>query len=110
MNEFGGEWTKIKIDIIADYVSAYLKIMNRSRFLKLIYFDGFAGSGTIKQCNKNASMHGAAVRILSIDQPKTFDVYYFVEKHRNSYNLLSELINTKFVNRKVCVVKEDCNK
>ena len=46
---WGGSWTEQKLDTFESYVRAYLTIMNayRDKFhWKLIYFDGFAGSGT----------------------------------------------------------------
>jgi len=45
MNNFGGDWTKIKIEILVEYAKAYLVIMKDRKFFKLMYFDGFAGSG-----------------------------------------------------------------
>ncbi len=51
MNQFGGDWTKIKIEILVEYAKAYLTIMNTyaKRFnWKLLHFDGFAGSGQIQ--------------------------------------------------------------
>ena len=50
MNQFGGSWTKVKIEILVEYAKAYLSIMNiyAKRYdWKLLYFDGFAGSGEI---------------------------------------------------------------
>ncbi len=47
MNKFGGKWTQEKIGIIEAYAKAYLVIMNKYRYFKTIYFDGFAGSGEI---------------------------------------------------------------
>lgn len=82
MNEFGGDWTKIKIEILVEYAKAYLTIMNKQEFFKLLYFDGFAGSGHIvkdKKINLDVTV-GAAKRILEIEKPRPFDEYYFVEK------------------------------
>ena len=47
MNEFGGNWTENKIEILVEYAQAYLTIMNSFATQykwKLLYFDGFAGS------------------------------------------------------------------
>lgn len=48
-SSWGGTWTEEKLDALEKYVNAYLTIMNvqRRKFgWKLIYFDGFAGSGS----------------------------------------------------------------
>ena len=47
--QWGGSWTEEKLDAFTKYVNAYLTIMNKNRDRygwKLIYFDGFAGSGS----------------------------------------------------------------
>lgn len=44
MNQFGGDWTEQKIEMIVSYTKAYLVIMNKYLQFKTIYFDGFAGS------------------------------------------------------------------
>lgn len=56
MNNFGGYWTKEKIEIVIKYTKAYLTIMHKTiqsnayaKDWKLAYFDGFAGSGNIQQ-------------------------------------------------------------
>jgi len=80
MNQFGGDWTERKIEIAVEYAKAYLTIMNKYPQYKCLYFDGFAGSGNIYQNDKIEFdiIKGAAVRILEIDKPKSFDTYYFL--------------------------------
>ena len=63
MNKFGGDWTNQKIDIITSYAKAYLTVMKDRPYFKLIYFDGFAGSGEITAENKD-NIEGAALRII----------------------------------------------
>jgi three-Cys-motif partner protein len=86
--------------------------MNKHPNFKLIYFDGFAGSGSVKQAEGTGyrSMAGAATRILSIEKPKIFDLYYFVDKCQDFCNRLDLLVKSQFGERRVNVVSEDCNK
>ena len=49
MNQFGSSWTDQKMKIVVDYAKAYLQIMSAQNWAKTIYFDGFAGSGIIKE-------------------------------------------------------------
>ncbi len=112
MNQFGGDWTLTKIDIVEAYARAYLTIMNKTPYLKPIYFDGFAGSGEIIQGDNGEGYEiaeGAARRILDIDQPKTFDMYYFVEKCERFYTHLKQLVANDFPSRNAHVVNGDCN-
>lgn len=87
--KWGGAWTEEKLDAFAKYVNAYLTIMNKYRDQfgwKLIYFDGFAGSGIRQSITHDSELmldlfnedmlhqeeinvyQGAAERVLSIEQ------------------------------------------
>jgi three-Cys-motif partner protein len=111
MKNFGGDWTEKKIEILIEYAKAYLVIMNKHSYWKLIYFDGFAGSGLIKKKfgKKVETIYGAAKRILDIEKPKPFDIYYFVEKENNTYAELIENTLKIFPSKKIYSVQEDCN-
>lgn len=116
MNVFGGSWTDQKLEIVVEYTKAYLEIMKSRRYWKLLYFDGFAGSGKIgkeKISEEKGSkiIEGAAKRILAINDPRSFDQYYFVEKNKKFVNKLRESIDTDFHFKKVSttVVSGDCN-
>ena len=114
MNQFGGSWTEQKIEMVVDYAKAYLTILNKYPQFKIMYFDGFAGSGDISRDDENEieSIKGAAMRILEIDKPKEFDLYYFVEKQEHNKRELERKIAENFANKKhkCYVVNEDCNK
>jgi three-Cys-motif partner protein len=112
MNNFGGDWTKIKIEILVEYAKAYLSIMKNRPFFKLMYFDGFAGSGFIVK-DKKLGVEitvGAARRIIEISDPRPFDNYYFVEKDQRNFALLEKNTKDAFPRKKIHTVCEDCNK
>jgi len=129
---WGGQWTEEKLAAFEKYVNAYLTIMNSFREKnnwKLIYFDGFAGSGSRNEAKKEANSDllqelfrdycldeaeletykGAAERVLSIPQ-RGFDFYYFVDKDKESSLKLHELL-APFENDKTLVYRNsDANK
>jgi len=113
MNSFGGNWTEDKIEILVEYASAYLAIMNNyadKYKWKLMYFDGFAGSGFIEKGKEHEQEYiiGACKRILDIKTPRSFDTYYFVEKGvTNAIDLRANL--TPIEKGKLFIVNEDCN-
>lgn len=112
MNSFGGDWSKIKIEILVEYAKAYLKIMKGKRYFKLLYFDGFAGSGFFVN-NKKVDVKltvGAARRIIEIDDPRPFDSYYFVEKNKTNFKLLEKNTKLAFPKKEIYAVNDDCNK
>ncbi|MBX2912271.1 MAG: three-Cys-motif partner protein TcmP [Cyclobacteriaceae bacterium] len=112
MNQFGGDWTKIKIEILVEYAKAYLTIMKDRKYYKLMYFDGFAGSGFIINDSKvDIEMTiGAARRIVEINEPRSFDSYYFVEKDPKNFKLLEKNTKQNFPSKRIHAICEDCNK
>jgi three-Cys-motif partner protein len=109
MNQFGGNWTEAKMEMVVSYARAYLTIMNKNEWIKTIYFDGFAGSGLIENNEGGDVIKGTALRILDIDDRKPFDLYYFVEKEEKFKLTLEENINKDYPERKTRVVQADCN-
>lgn len=102
-SEWGGIWTEKKLDAFAKYVSAYLRIMNKNKYWKTIYFDGFAGSGTRKPKCKSPIYQqlilteqeerlykGAAERVLTLPDNLTFNYYYFIDSNEDSLRKLKD--------------------
>ncbi len=101
---WGGPWTEKKLDAFIKYVQAYLTIMKKYHW-KVIYFDGFAGSGErkakphdetelklwsefdISEEEENV-YHGAAERVVRLQKPYDFDYYYFIDKDPNNIEKL----------------------
>lgn len=108
LSSWGGSWTEQKLETFESYVRAYLTIMNSYRDKhnwKLIYFDGFAGSGTRsveeeqedeksfislfgeeKVEKRELSVYqGAAERIVNLERKmRGFDFYYFIDKEEEN--------------------------
>ena len=113
MNKFGGNRTRNKINILVEYAQTYLSIMNTKAEeynQEILYFDGFAGLRLISKANnktetdslyifddseeKRKDIVGAALEILKIDHPRSFDFYYFVEKTPKKFEQLKANINS----------------
>lgn len=109
MNQFGGNWTEAKMDIVVDYAKAYLTIMSKQPWAKTLYFDGFAGSGLIEVEDTTDRIKGTSLRILEIDKPKPFDTYYFVEKNPKIKAALESNIQANYSGKNTYVIQEDCN-
>ncbi len=112
MQDFGGKWTKNKIEILEKYAGAYLQIMKKHPYWKKIYFDGFAGSGLIKRSGESGYKDdtiGAARRIIEIDNPISFDEYRFVEKDKQNFNKLKKNLSGFSKTKNVECLNSDCN-
>lgn len=111
-NQFGGEWTETKIRVFKKYLFAYMQIM-KGKPWKLIYFDGFAGSGEIQTTEETEKViEGTAKHVLNFHEPREFDLYYFVEKDLDNAQYLQRIVNTQFpekLNKTVIRGGEDCN-
>ncbi|MDO4496739.1 MAG: three-Cys-motif partner protein TcmP [Bacteroidales bacterium] len=112
---WGGPWTEQKLDCFESYVRAYLTIMNAYRdkyHWKLIYFDGFAGSGDRKQKEESENLaidifgeenvspqdlnlyQGAAERVVRLEETmRGFDFYYFIDKYQENLDRLKLKLN-----------------
>jgi three-Cys-motif partner protein len=111
-DDWGGIWTKKKTEIVVDYAKAYLTVMKDRKYWKLLYFDGFAGEVSTES-NKNIDYEvyfSAAIRVLNINSPRSFDLYYFVELNPKNAINLEKQIKQNFPHKKAYVAKEDCNK
>lgn len=111
-NQFGGEWTETKIKVFKKYLYAYMHIM-KGRPWKLIYFDGFAGSGDIQTKKQTEEViEGTAKHVLGFNEPRSFDLFYFVEKDLDNAQLLQRVINYDFpalIEKAVVAGGDDCN-
>jgi three-Cys-motif partner protein len=110
MNQFGGNWTEEKMEIIVKYASAYLTIMNKQDWVRTIYFDGFAGSGYIESGGLDPMKKGTALRILDIQEPRSFDIYYFVELDEQHVMELNSHLSNHPLRQRIHIKREDCNK
>ncbi len=109
MNQFGGNWTEAKMEIVVSYAKAYLTIMGKQHWAKTMYFDGFAGSGIIEGEEAEYVKKGTALRILDIIEPSPFDLYYFVELNPQNKEELEKRIQENYFGRNAHVVLADCN-
>jgi three-Cys-motif partner protein len=109
INQFGGNWTEAKMEIVVSYAKAYLTILKRQPWAKTLYFDGFAGSGTIDTDEADEIKKGTALRILDLPDNYTFDIYYFVELNEMHKIALEKRVNEEYFGRNAHVVKADCN-
>ncbi len=113
-NKFGGKWTLQKVEIFMKYVPAYLKIMDSqitkyNTNWKLLYFDGFAGSGAVLKENEQKLIESVAIQILGIQEPRGFDMYYLVEKNSKKSKELESKLKNRFssLNKDIHVVDTD---
>jgi three-Cys-motif partner protein len=86
-NSFGGLHTEVKLLAVEKYLNAFTTALKKEGF-RLLYFDGFAGSGNIQASSeipliKNGEdadllLTGSVIRALRVAHP--FDEYVFIEK------------------------------
>jgi three-Cys-motif partner protein len=96
MSEFGGAWTKKKLDCVSGYLIAYQTALKKRNF-RLIYVDALCGDGSQKLKGESEAsllgearefMRGSAQRAIELEQP--FHEYHFVDKSKRSLDQLKE--------------------
>ena len=104
---FGGDWTEKKLEIVEDYLKAWLNVLKKQNWChKKVYIDAFAGSGGHLDHDEEAFIIGSAQRALGLDG---FDEYLFIEKKPNKVKKLRELVDKSERSEKVRVIKGDVN-
>lgn len=96
--KFGGKHTEQKLVSLEEYLRAYTTAL-RSQGFRLVFFDGFAGTGDIEVGSGGASLfsgedyrpfiEGSAQRALRLKE--SFDEYVFVEKSSSKVSELEAL-------------------
>lgn len=123
-SNWGGPWTKRKLDAFSKYVWSYLTIMKEHPYWKTIYFDGFAGSGSGNKQKKSelysqlnlteeeeTIYKGAAERVIKLKDNLAFDYYYFIDSNIKAIEQLqTKLFSFPESNGKKLVFRQgDCN-
>lgn len=116
---FGSRLTDLKLDIVANYLSAYTTALSKQRF-NLWYIDAFAGTGerTVRLSAEDASLleTSKADRIesrrgsarIAIDTKPEFDRLIFIETKRRHLDALN-LLRAEYPHRDISVVHGDAN-
>ena len=109
-DEYGGQWTIEKLNILDSYLGAYTTALKNKPF-KLIYVDAFAGTGFINPVKDNSDaktfIDGSAIRAIKTGD-KPFDKLVFIEKNRDRYHELRGLWQD-YQERDIVVENSDAN-
>lgn len=103
LQSFGSAWTVAKLEILEEYLQAYIKIMKNQKF-KLCYIDTFAGSGSIVLKNSK-DIDGSATRALKYP----FDRYRFFEKDKLFAEQLRQRTAEYELSKDIKIYNADCN-
>jgi three-Cys-motif partner protein len=72
-HQFGGEWTTVKLKVLAHYLQSYTTALKKTRFHKL-YIDAFAGTGyrDVRRDNEEDSPQNTLFPDLAEPEPQSF--------------------------------------
>ena len=93
LQQFGGDWTIEKLDILTGYLDAYLVALKNMKFKK-VYVDAFAGTGQITTHDGQHEIAGSAR--LALLANNHFDQYFFIEKDKKKAAQLQAMVDSKF--------------
>ena len=124
-NEFGGDWTRRKLEILESYLDRYTTVMKGNSFY-LWYVDAFAGTGYVNVDsaqvyrssllssedgwdNEAANvLKGSVRRAIDVDD-RPFDEFVFVDLNFGYAGELSKL-RYEFQDRDIQIVSDDANR
>ena len=119
--QFGGEWTREKLEILGQYLKEYTTVLKNQGF-NLTYVDAFAGAGVWTPRARHEDVYdyvdddyseyrevvkGSAAIALEIDD-KPFDRLVFMETDAKNAESLREL-RAAHPHRNIEIINEDCN-
>ena len=107
--EFGGEWTRLKLDILREYLNAYTTALKFQ--FQLLYLDAFAGTGEIsaRSGDPDARLFISGSAQIAIDTTdKPFSQLIFVEKDPERHEQLQQLAR-RHPNRAIRVENAEAN-
>ena len=109
--QFGGEHTNLKIEILQKYLDFYTTALKNQDF-ELVYVDPFCGSGfyeTQSERDEDRSLHlGSALEALHISD-KAFDRLMLNDINRNNVEALKKAVRQEFPSRDVQFEERDAN-
>ncbi|MEK7793545.1 MAG: three-Cys-motif partner protein TcmP [Candidatus Hydrogenedentota bacterium] len=123
LQQFGGDWTREKLDIVGRYLTAYSLALKNKPFRK-IYIDAFAGTGyrverdtekdsdeilLVPNAIETVEFTDGSARIALKTEPP-FDEYVFIEKSRRRIDELEKL-RAEFptLSDNIRIHHDDCN-
>ncbi len=104
-----GKWSEEKIELLAKYISAYSKIMNKQQeeWLKYYYYiDAFAGSVEPVSKEEERYIQGSPLRALNTE-PR-FNGYWFIDINPQRIERLKKL-QADFPNHNIILKQDNCN-
>ena len=122
-NQFGGSWTRDKLQILRGYLESYTTALKRQNFT-LVYADAFAGSGYVDIGSPNYSqatplldgetdadtaqiLKGSARLALEVDD-RPFDRFVFVEQNA-AHAIELQKLRSEFPHREIEIHRSDAN-
>lgn len=114
---FGGNWSLLKIQAVADYLSTFNVALSKQSF-RLIYIDAFAGSGDFSFGEEETGMlfdelaakeshAGSAQRALETNPP--FDELFFIEMDSKNAESLGRLVHRSNASNRARILVGDAN-
>lgn len=119
MQQFGGNWTELKLASLRQYLTSYLKVMKNQPF-RLTYIDAFAGTGYRQPREKSTEqltipeleeaqeyLDGSAKIALQLNP--SFDDYIFIEQSEKRCKELEKL-EFEYAELEISIMRDDANR
>jgi three-Cys-motif partner protein len=99
-----GEWSELKIKIVAEYAKAYSTILRAQKGFTRVYIDAFSGPGRHISRKSGEFIPGSPVEVLAVLPP--FDEYHFIDLDQGKLDELRRQVGSR---PDVTLYQGDCN-
>ena len=108
MQHFGGSWTVEKLNVLSNYLNAYVTALKSQPF-DLIYIDAFAGTGKVHIKGEELLEIDGSAKI-ALDAKENFSKYCFIEKNDQYIDELN-MLKSQYPEKgeRIFIYQADCN-
>lgn len=99
-----GEWSELKIKIVAEYAQAYATILKAQKGFTSVYIDAFSGPGRHISRKSGEFIPGSPLAVLDVSPP--FDQYHFIDLDQGKLDELRRQVGPR---PDVKLYQGDCN-
>ncbi|HZI65414.1 MAG TPA: three-Cys-motif partner protein TcmP [Thermoanaerobaculia bacterium] len=99
-----GEWSELKIKIVAEYAQPFSTILKAQKGFTRVYIDAFSGPGRHISKKSGEFVPGSPLAVLAVSPP--FDEYHFIDLDQGKLDELRRLVGPR---SDVKLYQGDCN-
>ncbi|EUJ10547.1 hypothetical protein Meth11DRAFT_1371 [Methylophilaceae bacterium 11] len=107
-HKFGGNWTTLKLNALAAYLSGYASALSGQAWCNRVYIDAFSGTGHCDITSEDGEKQIDGSAKIALDTKPNFHNLFFIDKKKKHTKALQALCN-QYTDQQTSVIYEDAN-